>query len=333
MPRLFLALLGFTAEQQALISGWLAEEAALDSAGQVAWMLMPERHADVLIHARPLATAEPAHAPSTTLGGQSGLGQIHRVFWEDSVQESQESEDVARERFLMLLIELTQHTQAHCLSFALAGELIDRFRGGIRGRGVWHVQAQGKLLAVVNYDALSLSIRPQTHFLAALQGSWEQRSSQAVAPQGFIHLGLESAMWEYTRRTQRMLLPRRYEKEEISLRRYPRQSLAALYDEEVALLACLRAKPHSVQSLEQSLGISNAAVRKMLATLYFAGAISSQRQGFWSHLQQRLRPDAGPLFRSTQTTQISTQVELESPSERAGPAFIELKAPFDKKKR
>jgi hypothetical protein len=82
-------------------------------------------------------------------------------------------------------------------------------------------------------------------------------------------------MWSYVQRTSRDVLPARYRNGLIHLRRAPRVPARLLKATHYRLLQELSAAPCSFDALVQRTGLDSALLSRDLASLYFAGSITS----------------------------------------------------------
>jgi hypothetical protein len=290
VPQMCLAVEGFSPEQQALFHAWLEEDNAYQEPTQLSWRIAAYTQADALLLARPMPQK---------MGDARCVGVPCQVLWPHAELEERESASAAKERFLRMLHELDASMQIACLRYALAGLLVERHQAKERLSGVWHIHSGGILIAVLDFPRLQVSVRPDAQALELDQAAWDHRSVQASAPLSFSHYPLERLMWEYARRSERELLPPRYTSRPISLRRYPRLPLSFLHDPELALLMTLRQRPKICDELVQELGCCPEQVQRMLAALYYCGAITTRPVTWWQHMMERLRSASPGLWRDS----------------------------------
>jgi DNA-binding transcriptional ArsR family regulator len=297
MPQLYLALDGFSPQQQALMESWLESELAHQSAADIHWKIADLSEADAVLQARQVQH----HTDEKTINLLKDLPC--RIFWMSDEQERVESLEQSKERFLMTLLELDAPMQMNGLRYVLAGLLVERYLAKEPMSGLWHVHAGSSLLAVVDFHRLKVAIRSDAHFLELQDCVWDRRSKQAKAPPSFAPYPMERLMWEYIRRSGRDVLPKRYWKQPVALRQLPRLPVVFMNEKELALINCLRQQAMTCTELSQALGLSMERTGHLLSALYFAGAITTRPVGFWMNMKQRLRLAKTPVFRDTTTTQ------------------------------
>lgn len=289
IPQLNLALEGFSPLQAAQIGTWLAEFDQESDASVIRWQISGLHSADALLRA--------LESPQN-----SGINhELTRVLWPSEISQATEPTQSARERFKHLLLDLNEPLQAAATRYVMGSLLVERHTSGDVMKGLWHVQVADALLAVVDFDRVTLAIRPQTRYLLLEQAHWAMRSEQAQAPSHFLHFPIEHIMWDYAKRSGRQLLPLRYTQREITLRRYPRLPLTCLNDAELALLTLLRQMPQSLVQISRQLKLPIDQISHLLGALYFSGAITTRKLGFWARMGQRLAASPRLPFGYTQT--------------------------------
>lgn len=156
--------------------------------------------------------------------------------------------------------------------FCLASQIIEQ--ESVLGSGIYHVSANGKLLAVVNLrgDVGVLPTAEPTEFEEAM---WSHRPAAAGVPESFVRSSLSQLMWQYAVRTSRDLLPKRYRTGLLYFRRPPRLPQRLLKDAHLLLLRELAGAPGSLEDLEQRTGLTGEALAQPLAALYLVGSITS----------------------------------------------------------
>jgi hypothetical protein len=299
IPHLNLAVDGFSASQVATLTLWLEEEAVkYTETADVVWALSSLHDADAVLHAFDVSGTTDAVRP------QKALPSV--VLWHSLKEQEDQAQSlhVAKHYFLMALMELNGDVQESCVSYTLASLLVERHQARDPMSGLWHVHSKETLLAVVDFERLNIAIRRETHFLELENAAWVHRSEQAVAPPGFALQSIEQLMWHYTRRTQRMVLPRRYSKCPIHLRRLPRLPLALMGEQAFVAVALLRSKSMSLRELAACMVLPVPQVSKILATLHYASAITTRPRSLWARLKATCRPQASNPF--GETTRVSS---------------------------
>ncbi len=161
--------------------------------------------------------------------------------------------------------------------FALGAQLVARL-GHVKG-GVVHVMHEGKLLAVIDLDRWQTGLFIPARPVDLSMAEWVRRPALAHdIPSSFIRLPLHRVMWTYAVRTHRDILPARYRELMIYLRRVPR--LPARWFDELHLLIMreLMAQPARLSELLQRTGVSEVELTHRLASLYFAGGVTTDAE-------------------------------------------------------
>jgi hypothetical protein len=298
IPKLNLALKGFSLSQQVTLTQWLEDEAqTYTDSSDIAWTISPMSEADAVLQ---------AHSSSPDIASTDISRKLpSAVFWESPQQQASETLDVSREHFLLSLIELSQSMQPACLRYTLASMLIERYEAHEPMTGLWHVSKAGALLGVVDFQRLEVAIRGDTHYLELINAAWERRSYQAIAPADFEHGSIECLLWHYTRRTERQVLPLRYLQHPVSLRRLPRLPLALVGEQMLVAITMLRSQSMSIKELSERMGLPKEQVKRLLATLHFSSAITTSPVSPWRRLINTLRRQ--PISPFTESTRPASQ--------------------------
>jgi hypothetical protein len=302
MPQLNLALEGFSPQQTAQIESWLLVYDQTAEPIEIRWQLSGVYCADVLFK----ALASPAARGATAV--------LTKVFWPSVQAATQESSEAARQRFLQMLLDLNNPMLDAAVRYVMGSLIVNRHNDGVAMKGLWHVLATDTLLAVVDFDRVTVSIRPDTHYLELENAHWAARPEHARAPVHFHHISVERLMWEYACRSGQDLLPVRYREREITLRRFPRLPLACLNETELTLLTTLRQKPRSLSQLSQYLQLPTDQTSNILGALYFSGAITTRKFSTWERLGQSISASSRLLFGITQTQPPSHNQQISAPS-------------------
>jgi hypothetical protein len=160
--------------------------------------------------------------------------------------------------------------------FALGAQVIER-ENSLKP-GIYHVSHKGVLLAVMDLHEWQVGISPTVRPVDIEQAHWDKRPPAANdIPERFVRSSLTQLMWAYAQRTSRDVLPRRYRTGPIYFRRSPRVPLRWLKDSQLLLLRELSMAPGSFDVLRQRTGLTDAQLARDLASLYFAGSITSTR--------------------------------------------------------
>jgi hypothetical protein len=302
MPLLNLALVGFSAPQVSQVQVWLQEHCNEIDTSAIQWKITGVESADALIKAQALPF------------DRTGPKVFTSIFWPSRAVQQQESLAQSRERFFQALTDLDIPMQPNALRYVLASQLVERHIAKEELKGLWHIQSTDTLLAVVDFDRLQAAIRPDAHYLELDKAHWASRSAHAFAPEHFQSMSIERLMWDYARRSDRNILPERYSQRMITLRRYPRLSLTAMSEIELALLTLLRDKPYTLAQLCIKLSMTSDRVSQLLGALYFSGAITTRKLSMWARISDSLRPSVSTPFGHTQTSLPQSEPAYDGPS-------------------
>jgi hypothetical protein len=161
--------------------------------------------------------------------------------------------------------------------FALGSQLVAREVE--LTKGIYHVlDTHGKLLAVVNLLKWTAALLPIARPVDFEDASWVQRPAMAAdVPPGFVTITMVQLMWTYAVRTTQDVLPVRYAKNTIYLRRLPQLPNGWLRDEHLVTLRALSMAPGRFNDIQQATDLPEVALSRTLAALYFAGAITTNK--------------------------------------------------------
>jgi hypothetical protein len=189
--------------------------------------------------------------------------------------------------------------------FAMGKELIAR--ESELSKGVYHVIDQhGSLLAVVNLIQWTVALLPSARPADFEEASWMHRpNSAADAPPAFVTTGVAKLMWAYASRTSEDVLPARYRKQTIYLRKLPKLPVGWMRDEHLVLLRALSTGACKFEDLLQITELPDQMLARALAALYYAGSITSKKASASqpdrvqspTGQQSSLPPDSGMFVR------------------------------------
>ena len=157
--------------------------------------------------------------------------------------------------------------------FALGAEVLQRVG---RFEGVVHVQREGRLLAVIDfsrwYAGLLVPARPVD--LAAAE--WVPVKSLVEGmPASFMRLPLHRVMWTYAVRTSRDVLPERYRRKVMYLRRVPQVPARWFGEEHLVIMRELLMDPADFDGLQERTGLQPDQLARHLSVLYHAGGLTT----------------------------------------------------------
>lgn len=161
-----------------------------------------------------------------------------------------------------------------CSQFVLGRQLVEREND--LQPGVYHVGHKGTLLAVMDLHQWRIGVSPSADPIHFELARWVRRPSQAnEIPAHFLHCGVTKLRWIYAQRTERDVLPSRYRHRPVYFRRAPDVPLRWLRDSQLLLLRELSLAPHGFDALQQRTGLAPAQLARELASLYFAGSVTT----------------------------------------------------------
>ncbi|RZJ25277.1 MAG: hypothetical protein EOO54_06850 [Haliea sp.] len=280
LPVLRLGLVGFTVEQQQILSG-VATTAA--SSGLV-WEITKLEDADAwwVNGARCQLLADGSMRIASGVPGGRSLqlnladidrpvafcGPLPRSFQPDHffALESVPSMKTVLRKFESWLSSLAAQ-------FCLASHIVEN--EGALAPGVYHVSNHGTLLAVVDLQG-EVGVLPSAGPIDFEEAVWHHRPAGAASiPAGFVQASLSQLMWQYAVRTSRDVLPRRYRKGVLYFRRPPRIAQRLLRDAHLLLMRELSCEAGSFEELQQRTGMAANSLAHHLGALYLVGAITA----------------------------------------------------------
>ena len=208
--------------------------------------------------------------------------QITRpVAFTDPLPEGLEAAELVNFNNPQLLLVGLQRFEAWLrpvrVQFAVGKELIAR--ESELAKGVYHViDHHGSLLAVVNLIQWTVALLPSARPVDFEEASWMHRpNSAADAPPAFITTSVAKLMWTYASRTNEDVLPERYRKQTIYLRKLPKLPVGWMRDEHLVLLRTLSTGSGNFEDLLQATELPSQILSRALAALYYAGSVTTKK--------------------------------------------------------
>jgi hypothetical protein len=191
-------------------------------------------------------------------------------------------------------------------------------------RGIFHVSRGGLLLAVLDFKAGRAGLLPGAHPVDLWEARWDKRPPGASeSPPAFLRFTPAQFAWAYVRRTDRDLLPPRYEIDVIYFRHAPKVPLRWLSDSQLMLLRELSAEPATLETLHRHTSFPLPQIRRDLTCLYYAGSITTTRAKAPAPLG---RQDSQPYSRGPQLDSLLNGVQsVDHPSDFTAPVLLERK--------
>ena len=172
------------------------------------------------------------------------------------------------------LQELELRLRMLCCQFVLGGQLIARESQLLPG--IYQVSCKGKLLAVMDFHEWRIGISPAADPVDFELARWDRRPLAARGiPGHFLPNSLAQLRWIYAQRTRRDVLPARYRSKPVYFRHAPDVPLRWLRDSQLVLLRALSVEPGRFDALLTATGLTGAQLARDLASLYFAGSITT----------------------------------------------------------
>jgi hypothetical protein len=160
-------------------------------------------------------------------------------------------------------------------AYALAYHLIDR-RRELDGGHTFHLIRNGVLDAVVDVPLRRIAMRDGLRPMDLDDAAWQRRPSTAHSPpEGFSEWMIEEVEWIFAMHCKQFVLPARYQRMPIYLRRLPRVRAGMLYPRHNRLLQWLGDKPCTYEFLTSVWQDGNEQLMRDLYALYLCRAITT----------------------------------------------------------
>lgn len=158
--------------------------------------------------------------------------------------------------------------------FVLGGQLIARENELLPG--IYHVSHKGQLLAVMDFHEWRIGILRKADPVDFELAQWDRRPLEAHdIPSHFLRSSLTHLRWIYAQRTERDVLPARYRSKPIYFRHAPAVPMRWIRDSQLILLRELSQAAGDFDALLRRTGLTHAQLTRDLASLYFAGSITT----------------------------------------------------------
>lgn len=335
LPVLRLGLVGFTVEQQLLLTDVVTAAAA----SGLVWEISKLEDADAwwVNGARCQLLADGSMRIASGVPGGRSLqlnladidrpvafcGPLPRSFQPDHLfaLDSQPSMKAVLRRFERWLSSLAAQ-------FCLASHIVEN--EGALAPGVYHVSNHGTLLAVVDLQG-DVGVLPSAGPIDFEEAVWHHRPAGAASiPAGFVQASLSQLMWQYALRTSRDVLPRRYRKGPLYFRRPPRVAQRSLKDAHLLLMRELSCQAGSFEELQQRTGMAADILSQHLAALYLVGTITANPKRAAATWPAPRRPEPGVASQSPPHSVTPSGLDQDSGLPMQMPArgrFSDLTAP------
>lgn len=191
----------------------------------------------------------------------------------------------------VLLTQLGRWLVPKLVQQTLVGELLANGASFTRSN-VIEVQQHGDVLAFLDFEG-DTAVRPDIAPADVRHAHWALRSrEESFIPPGFRVASTEQVLWQFAMRTDMAgLLPVRYERLPIHLRRTPSLPARELAERHLRVVRELAYGPRSMEELGERTGANLHALRRDLVGLYLIGAITCD-PGRSRSARERRRADA-----------------------------------------
>ncbi len=281
-PVLCLGLAGFTPEQSKHLEGLLAQLPRGNALWQCAafseadaWLVSGEKSRLLSADTLKVLAGRP-----TERAIQLNLAEIDRPIAfslplvSGNLDPMYTFDPLSASSLRQVLQQLETRLGSLCCQFALGGQLIARESQLLPG--IYQVSHKGELLAVMDFHEWRIGISPSADPLDFEAARWDRRPLAARGvPAHFLLSSLSQLRWIYAQRTRRDVLPPRYRSKPVYFRRAPDVPPRWLRDSQLLLLRALSQEVGTFDRLQLRTGLPEAQLARDLASLYYAGSITT----------------------------------------------------------
>jgi hypothetical protein len=192
----------------------------------------------------------------------------------DSISTSHRFDATSMHALNVLLTQLGRWLVPKLVQQTLVGELLANGASFTRSN-VIEVQQQGRVLAFLDFEG-DTAVGPDVAPTDVRRAHWALRSrAESFVPPGFRIAPTEQVLWQFAMRTDVPdLLPGRYERLPIHLRRAPSLPVRELAERQLAIVRELAYGPRTLAELGELTGAAAPALQRDLGGLYLIGAIT-----------------------------------------------------------
>lgn len=159
--------------------------------------------------------------------------------------------------------------------YALAAQLVER-REELDDQHTCHLEDNGILHAILDVPQRRILMRPTVRPADIAGDSWCSRPKSAnYAPADFLECSFDEVAWVFAMHCPQMVLPSRYERKPIYLRRMPRVRPSMLYARHSLLMEQLHLQPITHAQLCDTPGIDADWLKRDLFALYLCRSITT----------------------------------------------------------
>jgi hypothetical protein len=293
-PLLNLGVIGFSAEQRALILAQLRLNKSERGAGDLvhpAWQITDYREANaLLVNAQHIAGADAQGLRfHTSSDGEAMVGlrpnELHVPY---AISGSLSPEVAARinsaapttqlhdKRSVMLTLQYFEAALRPLrTAFALAHHMTER-TSELDDQHVFHIERDNQLLAILDLPTQQVMMREGLRPLDLDDAIWSSRPKSANSlPAGFVVWATEELGWLLAMHGASASIPGRYFSKSIYLRRMPRVRAHMLYPRHTHLLELLSQQGWKFLDLLSAVGYGDELLRRDLYALYLCHAITT----------------------------------------------------------
>ena len=302
-PRLYVGLIGFSAQQRANVASFLAANAAeISSANEAAygagpatqypvWQICDFREANALLVLAPYAQSgqlqiTPTSQDPSPLGVDlSQLSVPFAVQWTTAAPHMQSDANQLR-TFNMddpdSILKTLQYFEAMLRPlrtiFAISAHMIER-RAEIDNKHVYHLVRNNMLDCILDIAEHQVMVRDGLRPVDLDDAAWLSRPLSANSlPQGFSVWSLEEVAWIYALHCPNIVLPNRYMQAPIYFRRLPHVRSGMIYRRHANLLEILGCAALTYDQLCEESDVDVENLERDLNGLYLCRAITTRSQ-------------------------------------------------------
>jgi hypothetical protein len=190
----------------------------------------------------------------------------------DSISTGHAFDPASMQSLNVALSQLARWLGPKLVQQAVAEQLVANGASFTRSNVV-EVQVRGRLLALVDFEG-DIAVAPDATPVEINRADWRLRPRNGFIPPGFRVARTEQVLWQFAQRTPRDLLPVRYLRLPIHLRRPPALPIRELADRHLVVLRELAYGPRTFGQLQACTGVGESALHRDLGAMYLVSAIT-----------------------------------------------------------
>ncbi len=299
-PRLNLGLVGFTAEQRALVEQFLALQANFASEGvpkkssfrsPIPWQITHHQEANALLLSTQHASLDaqqivrfPADSKYSDVVGVrpselripyalvGNMGQSQQAWMALDAPRI----DLGNAMSLKIALEKFEGALHGVRSLFAMAQLLQTRQTEIDDRHTFHLVRRGLLEAVVDVAGRRVMMRNSQQPEALEEAYWLSRPLSAnTLPPGFTQWSMDELAWTYAQHSISVSLPKRFLSLPIYLRQPPKVRPWMIYPRQMDLLEFLGQQPRTYPQLAQAFPVQSDLLQRDLSLLLACRAITT----------------------------------------------------------